>query len=102
MDKYSDPTAAREPLFTDVASAVIGKRDVEMIGSSYGISSKDFAPLHVEAIIKNLVKPHTVNHFTIASPETAFPIGKPEIHLLGPWFRCYSQRKQVGNQAYRL
>ena len=75
MDKYADTTAVREPLFTDVASAVIGKRDVEMIGSSYGISSKDFAPLHVEAIIKNHVKPHTADQFTIASPETAFPIG---------------------------
>ena len=77
MDKYADPTAAREPLFTDVASAVIGKRDVEMIGGRYGISSKVLAPLHVEAIIKNLVKPHTVNHFTVASPETALPISKP-------------------------
>ena len=75
MDKYADTTAVREPLFTDIASAVIGKRDVEMIGSSYGISSKDFAPLHVEAIIKNLGKPHPADQFTIASPETAFPIG---------------------------
>ena len=37
MDKYADTTAVREPLFTDVASAVIGKRDVEMIGGRYGI-----------------------------------------------------------------
>ena len=37
MDKYADLTAAREPLFTDVAPAVIGKHDVEMIGDRYGI-----------------------------------------------------------------
>ena len=42
-------------------------------------SSKDFAPPHVETIIKNLVKPYTADHFTIGvtSPETALPIGKP-------------------------
>jgi len=79
MDKYSDPTAAREPLFTDVASAVVGKRDVEIIGGRYGISSKDFAPPHVEAIIKNLNKTHPADHFTVgvSAPETALPIGKP-------------------------
>lgn len=55
------------------------KRDVEMIDGRYGISSKDFAQPHIEAIIKNLVKPHTADHFTVdvASPETAPPIGKP-------------------------
>ena len=78
MDKHSDPTAAREPLFTDVASAVIRKRNVETIGDHYGISSKDFAPPHVEAIIKNLDKPHTSDRFTlgVASQETSLPIGK--------------------------
>ena len=40
--------------------------------------SKDFAPPHVEAIIKNLVKPHTADHSTVGvvSPEPALPICK--------------------------
>ena len=71
--------AASETLYTDVASSNIGKRDVEMIGGRYGISSKDFAPPHIEAIIKNLGKQHPADHFTIgvASPETELPICKP-------------------------
>jgi len=90
LDKYSDPLNDRDPLFTDVAALVAGKRDVEMVGGRYGISSRDFAPPHVEAIIKNLSKAHPKDHFTVgvANPETQLPVGKPHDNLPKGTVQC--------------
>nr|AAV74342.1 pyruvate:ferredoxin oxidoreductase A-like protein [Trichomonas vaginalis] len=83
LDKVVDPTGPREPLFEDVAAALIGERNVKIIGGRYGISSRDFAPVHVEAIVKNLASELPKDRFTVGvvNPETQLPLGKPFDHL---------------------
>lgn len=52
LDRYSDHTGLREPLFTDVVASLHGKRDAWIIVDRFGFGSKDFKPAHVAAIAR--------------------------------------------------
>jgi len=90
LDKVHEVTAHHEPLFCDVVSALHGKRQFEAIGGRYGISSKDFAPQHVDAIVKNVLSEKPKDGFTVGidQPETALPVGKPTDHLPASTKQC--------------
>ncbi len=42
-----------------------GRTDVKVIGGRYGLSSKEFTPAMVKAVLDELAKPEPKNHFTI-------------------------------------
>lgn len=90
MDKVRDITGVREPLYLDICAALQNQRNCEIIGGRYGIGSKDFAPQHVEAVVKNLVQPIAKDGFTVGipNPETELPVGAPKDHLPSSTKQC--------------
>jgi pyruvate-ferredoxin/flavodoxin oxidoreductase len=74
LDRTKEPGAAGEPLYQDVATAVIeDAQDASprfphtprVVGGRYGLSSKEFTPAMVRAIFDDAARPAPVNHFTI-------------------------------------
>ncbi len=66
LDRTKEPGADGEPLYKDVATAILGSgRQIKVIGGRYGLSSKDFNPLMVKAVLDNLASPTSINGFTV-------------------------------------
>lgn len=66
LDRTKESGAGGEPLFKDVAAAVLGSgRQIMVIGGRYGLSSKDFDPLMVKAVLDNLSSDEPVRGFTV-------------------------------------
>jgi pyruvate-ferredoxin/flavodoxin oxidoreductase len=72
LDRCKEPGASGEPLYQDVVTAFAeavasGRRAVmpAIVGGRYGLSSKEFTPAMVKAVVDNLAVPHPKNHFTI-------------------------------------
>ncbi len=74
LDRTKEPGATGEPLYLDVLTAVAeslaeGTAPFEkmprLIGGRYGLSSKEFTPGMVKAVLDELAKPEPKNHFTI-------------------------------------
>ena len=67
LDRTKEPGASGEPLYLDVVNALVeGQRsNVTTIGGRYGLSSKEFTPAMVKAVLDELSKPEPKNHFTV-------------------------------------
>src|SRR5215204_5130749 len=72
LDRCKEPGSAGEPLYQDVvtafAEAVASRRRPSMpriLGGRYGLSSKEFTPAMVKAVVDNLAAPTPKNHFTV-------------------------------------
>jgi pyruvate-ferredoxin/flavodoxin oxidoreductase len=78
LDRTKEPGADGEPLYKDIVTAIAqqhctgqseSKRQFEkmpvIIGGRYGLSSKEFTPGMVRAILDELDKDNPKNHFTI-------------------------------------
>ncbi|MEJ2746479.1 MAG: pyruvate:ferredoxin (flavodoxin) oxidoreductase [Anaerolineae bacterium] len=74
LDRTKEPGATGEPLYLDVLTAVAesladGTAPFEkmprLIGGRYGLSSKEFTPGMVKAVLDELAKPEPKNHFTV-------------------------------------
>ncbi|MCB8925075.1 MAG: pyruvate:ferredoxin (flavodoxin) oxidoreductase [Ardenticatenaceae bacterium] len=74
LDRTKEPGASGEPMYLDIMSAVVeavaeGKAPFEtmprIIGGRYGLSSKEFTPGMVKAVLDELAKPSPKNHFTV-------------------------------------
>jgi pyruvate-ferredoxin/flavodoxin oxidoreductase len=74
LDRTKEPGAAAEPLYEDVAAAVVeaygdGRAPFtqfpRIVGGRYGLSSKEFTPAMVRAVFDELAKPKPRNHFTV-------------------------------------
>jgi pyruvate-ferredoxin/flavodoxin oxidoreductase len=74
LDRTKEPGASGEPLYQDVVTAVSeGFADgttrltkmPKIIGGRYGLSSKEFTPAMVKAVLDELGKDKPKNHFTI-------------------------------------
>jgi len=74
LDRTKEPGAAGEPLYQDVLT-VLGEAQQNgtlpfaarprVIGGRYGLSSKEFTPGMVKAVLDELAKPQPKNHFTV-------------------------------------
>lgn len=74
LDRTKEPGAAGEPLYQDIVSSLFEARanglipkdfhPIQLTGR-YGLSSKEFTPAMVKAIVDNLTSPNPKNHFTI-------------------------------------
>ncbi|MDX1613216.1 MAG: pyruvate:ferredoxin (flavodoxin) oxidoreductase [Candidatus Promineifilaceae bacterium] len=74
LDRTKEPGATGEPLYQDVVAAVVEAVADEtapfttmprIIGGRYGLSSKEFTPAMVKAVLDELDKPKPKKHFTI-------------------------------------
>ncbi len=66
LDRTKESGADGEPLYKDVATAILasGKTAVNVIGGRYGLGGKEFTPRMVKAVFDNL-KMEGKNHFTV-------------------------------------
>ena len=74
LDRCKEPGSIGEPLYTDVVTGVAqcvasGKYALKsfpkIIGGRYGLSSKEFTPAMVKAVLDELSKPEPKNGFTV-------------------------------------
>ncbi|MGB2964546.1 MAG: pyruvate:ferredoxin (flavodoxin) oxidoreductase [Anaerolineales bacterium] len=74
LDRTKEPGAAGEPLYQDIAAAVMEGLDEgiapfeeapKIIGGRYGLSSKEFTPGMVKGVFDEMKKKDPKNHFTI-------------------------------------
>ncbi len=66
LDRTKEPGASGEPMFLDVVTALAeAKRQAEVIGGRYGLSSKEFTPAMVKSVFDELAKPQPKKRFTV-------------------------------------
>jgi len=75
LDRTKEPGAVGEPLYLDVVTALREARETGLsnleldplvVGGRYGLSSKEFGPAHVKAVLDELVRREGPrNHFTV-------------------------------------
>lgn len=74
LDRTKEPGSAGEPLYLDVVAALNEglangwgnlKSMPKVVCGRYGLSSKEFTPAMVKAVLDNLAKPEPKNHFTV-------------------------------------
>jgi pyruvate-ferredoxin/flavodoxin oxidoreductase len=72
LDRTKEPGALGEPLYQDILTAYMERYSANpaagvprIIGGRYGLSSKEFTPAMVKAVLDELKKPEPKNHFTI-------------------------------------
>ncbi|MGW9686722.1 4Fe-4S binding protein [Flagellimonas sp. 2504JD1-5] len=70
LDRTKEPGATGEPLYLDVVQSLFKAADKfdklpEVVGGRYGLSSKEFTPAMVKAVVDNLKTERPKNSFTI-------------------------------------
>ncbi len=73
LDRTKEPGAAGEPLYEDVVTTIAEARAAGtlpfdppvVVGGRYGLSSKEFNPAMVKAVLDNLAADAPKNHFTV-------------------------------------
>ncbi len=67
LDRTKEPGAGGEPLYLDVVNALVeaGRGQIKVTGGRYGLSSKEFTPAMVKAVLDELAKPEPKKHFTV-------------------------------------
>jgi len=67
LDRTKEPGSAGEPLYQDVATALVetGRSGIFLSGGRYGLSSKEFVPFHAKAIFDELAKDAPKRKFTV-------------------------------------
>ncbi|MEQ1891855.1 MAG: pyruvate:ferredoxin (flavodoxin) oxidoreductase, partial [Planctomycetota bacterium] len=72
LDRTKEPGALGEPLYQDVVTALVEGRELgltalapRVVGGRYGLSSKEFTPAMVKAVLDELARPAPKNHFTV-------------------------------------
>ena len=67
LDRTKEPGAGGEPLYLDVVAALAegGRRDIEVIGGRYGLSSKEFTPAMAKGVYDELRRPRPRRHVTV-------------------------------------
>jgi len=67
LDRTKEPGATGEPLYLDIVDALSdsNRSNIKIIGGRYGLSSKEFTPAMVKAVLDELKKADPKKHFTI-------------------------------------
>jgi pyruvate-ferredoxin/flavodoxin oxidoreductase len=71
LDRTKEPGAAGDPLYLDVINALFegNRKDIQVVGGRYGLSSKEFTPAMVKAVYDELQKSEPKNHFVVGINE---------------------------------
>ncbi|MFP4475753.1 MAG: pyruvate:ferredoxin (flavodoxin) oxidoreductase [Desulfatibacillaceae bacterium] len=66
LDRTKEPGALGEPLYQDVATVFMERREMPtLVGGRYGLSSKEFTPAMVKAVYDDMRSTQPKNHFTV-------------------------------------
>ena len=66
LDRTKEPGSLGEPLYQDVVNTLAeADHPARAVGGRYGLSSKEFTPAMVKAVLDNLARPQPKNHFTV-------------------------------------
>lgn len=67
LDRTKETGALGGPLYLDVRTALVeaGRNDVNVLGGTYGLGSKEFTPTMIKAVFDNAEKAEPKNHFTV-------------------------------------
>ena len=67
LDRTKEPGSAGEPLYLDCSNALqeAGRTNIRIVGGRYGLSSKEFTPGMIKAVLDNLKASTPKNHFTV-------------------------------------
>jgi pyruvate-ferredoxin/flavodoxin oxidoreductase len=68
LDRTKEPGSIGEPMYLDLIAADYETRREPrplIVGGRYGLSSKEFTPPHVKAVLSNLDADEPKNHFTV-------------------------------------
>jgi pyruvate-ferredoxin/flavodoxin oxidoreductase len=71
MDRTKEAGSGGEPLYLDVINALFegNRKEIKVIGGRYGLSSKEFTPAMVKAVLDELQKPEPKSHFVVGINE---------------------------------
>lgn len=67
LDRTKEPGSLGEPLYQDVVNTLMEAdlSSIRVLGGRYGLSSKEFTPAMVKAVLENLTAAKPKNHFTV-------------------------------------
>jgi pyruvate-ferredoxin/flavodoxin oxidoreductase len=80
LDRTKEPGALGEPLYLDVVAALAeawSGAPVRCIGGRYGLSSKEFSPAMVKAVLDELARPEPRRHFTVGIVDDVTQLSLP-------------------------
>lgn len=92
LDRTKEMGATGEPLYLDVVAALkqIGRKNVEVYGGRYGLSSKDTQPKHIKSVYDFLANnPH--HNFTVGIDDDVTHLSIPvddKFHIKGDYTSC--------------
>ncbi len=83
LDRTKEPGSLGEPLYLDVAAALVGTefKDVKVVGGRYGLGSKDTTPGDVAAVYENLKADEPKNSFTIGIVDDVTHLSLPRVDI---------------------
>ena len=92
LDRTKEMGATGEPLYLDVVAALkqVGRKNVEVYGGRYGLSSKDTQPKHVKAVYDFLEK-EPFHNFTVSIDDDVTHLSIPvddNFHIKGNYTSC--------------
>lgn len=80
LDRTKEPGALGEPLFLDVAAALLESEragQVTLCGGRYGLGSKEFTPAMARALFDDLATPHPRRRFTVGITDDVTHLSLP-------------------------
>ncbi len=81
LDRTKEPGSDGEPLYKDVACAVLNSnlKNVKVVGGRYGLGSKEFTPSMLNAVFENLNLDEPLNNFTVGINDDVTHLSLPII-----------------------
>ena len=92
LDRTKEMGATGEPLYLDVVAALkqVGRKNVEVYGGRYGLSSKDTQPKHVKAVY-DFLEGKPFHNFTVSINDDVTHLSIPvdeSFHIKGDYKSC--------------
>ncbi len=92
LDRTKEMGASGEPLYLDVVAALkqVGRKNIEVYGGRYGLSSKDTQPKHIKSVYDFLEK-EPFHGFTVGIDDDVTHLSIPvdeSFHIKGDYTSC--------------
>ena len=92
LDRTKEIGAAGEPLYLDVVAALkqVGRKNIEVFGGRYGLSSKDTQPKHIKSVY-DFLETSPFHNFTVGINDDVTHLSIPvdeSFHIKGNYTSC--------------
>lgn len=78
LDRTKEAGASGEPLYLDVCAALRERKNIQVVGGRYGLSSKNFTPSDVFAVFQNLQNNPPKHPFTVGIADDLTHLSLPK------------------------